>query len=228
MRPNNIINKIKKRYEELFFGRTLGNDIIDETSGDFKDTLLSLLEANRADSINYNEVKENAESLYKEAQSIWFPDSKIFIRVFTKQSKEAFNKIKEEYEKLDSNGLLKAVEKLWKSDFRDILVGIYYAMVSPVDYYAKKIYESLHSNLGTDELTLNRIIVNRAEECMNDIIEAYNRLYHTGMIEDIIDDTSGYYKNLIISLVTGKYYDSSSQITYNYSILIIMICFILF
>ena len=230
MRPNNIIYNIKKRYEELFMGRTLINDINQDTSGYFRDTLLSLLEANRADTVNFDEVKENAVLLYKESQS-WFPDEDVFIRVFTKQSKEAFNMIKEIYDNLDGNGLLKTIEDLFSSDFEDVLVGIYYAMVSPADYFAKKIHESIFY-FGTDELTLNRILVSRAEEDMNDIINAYNRLYHTSMIEDIIDDTRddtcGYYRNMLISLAMGKLYDISSQITYNYSMLFIMICIILF
>ena len=225
MRPNNIIYNIKKRYEELFRGRTLINDINEETEGYFKDTLLSLLEANRADTINFEEVKENALLLYNESKS-WFPDRDAFIRVFTKKSKEAFNLIKEIYDNLDGNGLLKTVENLFVGDAEDVLVGIYYAMVSPTDYYAKKIHKSIDGS-GTDELTLNRIIVSRAEEDMNDIINAYNRLYHTSMIEDIIDDTTGYYRNMLISLATGKLYGISSQISYNYSILLIMICFIL-
>ncbi len=226
MRPNNIIYNIKKRYEELFMGRTLIYDIKDETDGYFRDTLLSLLEANRADTVNFDEVKENVILLYEESKS-WFPDQDVFIRVFTKQSKEAFKLIKEIYDNLDGKGLLKTVEDLFSGDFEDVLVGIYYAMVSPADYYAKKIHESI-DGVGTHELNLNRIIVSRAEEDMKDIINAYNRLYHTSMIEDIIDDTSGYYRNMLISLATGKLYGISSQISYNYSMLFIMICIILF
>ena len=61
------------------------------------------------------------------------------------------------------------------------------------------------------------------------INEVYKKLYDADMIEDIIDDTSGSYKTLLVSLASGKLVNTSSYIkTYIKEIFIFILCFIIF
>ena len=225
MRSNNEIYNIKKRYGEIFPGRDLHDDIENDVSGYFKTLLLALLEANRPDTVNYDEIKESVLSLYEQSQK-WFPDEEVFIKVFTKQSKAAFIIINELYNNIDSKGLLETVKDSFSGDFEDGLVGIYYSIIAPSEYYATKIHNSI-KEMGTNELTLNRIIVTRAEKDIEEISKNYSKLFDSDMIKDIIDDTDGYYKTMLISLIKGEY-AISSHISYNCSILILIIYFMIF
>lgn len=55
--------------------------------------------------------------------------------------------------------------------------------------------------LGTDEHTLNRIIVSRCEIDTIQIKEEYNKLFNVTMIDDIKGDVSGDYSKLLILLL---------------------------
>ena len=54
--------------------------------------------------------------------------------------------------------------------------------------------------LGTNENTLNRVLVSRSEIDMDDIREYYFRDNNTDIKNDIRGDTSGSYRNVLINL----------------------------
>jgi len=56
--------------------------------------------------------------------------------------------------------------------------------------------------LGTNDEVLIRILVSRDEIDMPEIKNAYRSMYGRDMIEDIKDDTSGDYKNLLVELAS--------------------------
>lgn len=55
--------------------------------------------------------------------------------------------------------------------------------------------------LGTDEDSLTRAIVSRAEIDMKRIKEEYKIRYNTTLNDDVIGDTSREYKNFLLTLV---------------------------
>lgn len=55
--------------------------------------------------------------------------------------------------------------------------------------------------LGTDEDSLTRAIVTRAEIDAMKIREQYSNLYKTSLEDDVIGDTSGDYKNFLLTLL---------------------------
>ena len=58
--------------------------------------------------------------------------------------------------------------------------------------------------LGTDEDSLSRAIVTRAEIDMEKVREQYRLLFNTSLDEDVIDDTSGDYKDFLMTLLGAK------------------------
>lgn len=67
-------------------------------------------------------------------------------------------------------------------------------------YFAKEVKKSI-KGLGTDEHTLNRIVVSRCEVDMKQIKEEYTRLYSTTMEKDVSGDVSGDYGKLLLELI---------------------------
>lgn len=55
--------------------------------------------------------------------------------------------------------------------------------------------------LGTDEESLTRAIVARAEVDMENIKKAYSVVYKVSLLDDVIGDTSGYYKDTLLTLL---------------------------
>jgi annexin D len=55
--------------------------------------------------------------------------------------------------------------------------------------------------LGTDEESLTRAIVSRAEIDMKKVKEEYRARYRTTVTSDVNGDTSGYYNVILLTLV---------------------------
>jgi annexin D len=55
--------------------------------------------------------------------------------------------------------------------------------------------------LGTDEESLTRVIVSRAEIDMKKVKEEYKVRYRTTVTSDVNGDTSGYYNSILLTLV---------------------------
>ncbi|RZR86342.1 hypothetical protein BHM03_00013525 [Ensete ventricosum] len=122
-----------------------------------------------------------------------------------------------------------AYKALKKKDDRHVWVIIELACASSSDHLmaVRKAYHSLFSSsieediafkfsetnllrqvirssilgLGTDEASLTRSIVSRAEIDMKKIKEEYKKRYRTTLNDDVIGDTSGYYKSFLLALV---------------------------
>ena len=201
-RAPDVIEKIKQRYTEMYPGRTLAKDIAGDTSGNFKKILLALLEAKRSQDsqTDYEECENCAKSLYEAIQQKKV-DAEIFIKIFTEKSRSDFIRIAQLYFKMSKDTLLQAITKGFSGDSKDALIGITYAMISPAEYFAKRVYKAV-KGLGTDNNSLIRILITRDEIDMPQIKQFFKQLYKKDMIEAIRDDTSGNYQKLLVELAS--------------------------
>ncbi|EPS60449.1 hypothetical protein M569_14354 [Genlisea aurea] len=72
---------------------------------------------------------------------------------------------------------------------------------APHETFDHQVVRSSIVGLGTDEDSLSRAIVTRAEIDLMNIKEAYLKEYKVSMEDDVIGDTSGDYKNFLLSLL---------------------------
>ena len=70
---------------------------------------------------------------------------------------------------------------------------------SPSEYFATRVNKAV-KGWGTNNNLLIRILVTRDEIDMPQIKKCYKELYKKDMLEDIKDDTSGDYRELLIEL----------------------------
>ena len=82
-----------------------------------------------------------------------------------------------------------------KKLIKDILFGL----ITPAQWFAKKAYKAM-KGAGTDDKTLIRVIVSRAEIDMEDIRDYYFRDRNTDLRNDIDGDCSGAYGQLLMNL----------------------------
>lgn len=202
-RPADVITQIKNRYQEIFPGRTLEKDISGDTSGHYKQLLLSLIEADRSQntSPDRKECEEWAKSLYEAGEKRWGTDEKVFTELFTKKSNQEFGMIAQFYHKITGHSLLQAIDSEFSFDSKKCLKAICYGILSPSEFFAMKVKQAI-KGFGTDDNLLIRVIVSRREKDMSKIKQFYKQLFKVDMITDIKNDTSGNYQKLIMDLAT--------------------------
>ena len=82
---------------------------------------------------------------------------------------------------------------------KELLKAIIYAVTIPSHYFAHLLKKSI-VGIGTDEETLNRVLVTRHEVDMEFIRNYYKVENKRELIEDIIGDTSGNYQKITTKL----------------------------
>lgn len=202
-RPNWLLEKIKKKYSELY-KKELVEDIKGDTSGDFQKILEGILRCKRSEVKEIN--KENCEKIAKELSETkeegWVvnDESSAFYNYIINSSPKELSAIAREYYRLSGKTIIDGIENNFKGDAKDLLKSILYSLVSPSEYFATRIKKAIEG-FGTDNKTLIRILITRCEVDMNIIKKYYKQLYKKDMIEDIKNDISGDYQKLMIELI---------------------------
>ena len=202
-RPNWLLEKIKKKYSELY-KKELVEDIKGDTSGDFQKILEGILRCKRSEVKEIN--KENCEKIAKELSETkeegWVvnDESSAFYNYIINSSPKELSAIAREYYRLSGKTIIDGIENNFKGDAKDLLKSILYSLVSPSEYFATRIKKAIEG-FGTDNKTLIRILITRCEVDMNIIKKYYKQLYNKDMIEDIKNDISGDYQKLMIELI---------------------------
>ena len=201
-RPNWMIKAINKKYQEMY-KKNLQKDVENETSGTFKRLLVSLLQGNRSENThpNQEERTKNAKELYEAGEKNWGTDESMFNKIFCVRSPLEFAAICKAYHKLTGHTILQAIDKEFSGDSKKILTAIVYAVISPSEFFATRVNKAV-KGWGTNDNMLIRVLVTRDEIDMPQIKQYYKQLYGKDMLEDVKNDTSGDYKNLLIELAS--------------------------
>ena len=202
-RPNWLLEKIKKKYNELY-KKELVEDIKSDTSGDFQKILEGILRCQRSETKEID--KEKCAKIAKDLNDIkdkgWDiqDEQSTFYQYIMKSSPKELSAVAREYYKLSGKTIIEGIETNFKGDAKDLLKSILYSIVSPSEFFATRIKKAIQG-FGTDNKTLIRILVTRCEVDMTIIKKYYKQLYKKDMIDDIKNDISGDYQKLIIELI---------------------------
>jgi len=101
---------------------------------------------------------------------------------------------------LNEETLLERIDKKFEGDTKDLINTILYSLVSPSEYFAKRIKKAI-DNFGSDNKTLIRILATRCEVDLDIIKKYYKQLFQKDMIEDIKSNIGGDYQKLVIDLI---------------------------
>ena len=196
------LQEIKDIFEKEY-KNTLENWVIGDTSGNFKLLLIALLQCNRSDNPNpdLKQCQADAQALYKAGEGRWGTDEATFIRIFANRSAAEITAINQCYMQIKGKGLLHAIDKEFSGDIKKLLQTIVGGLLDIHGYFAMRIRESV-KGLGTNDSKLVRVIVSRCEIDLPQIKEAYQRIYQRDLLHDVRDDTSGYYRDILTSLIS--------------------------
>lgn len=141
---NQEINDIKMCYHRLY-GTILEQDLVSETSGNFKRMLVSLCNANRDESgrADINIARQDAQDLLNAGVLRFGTDESTFNRILCQRNFEQLKLVCQEYEKLAGHSLEKAVKKEFSGDIEDGLIAILDCVNNKYEYFAKRLHKSM-------------------------------------------------------------------------------------
>ncbi|EOY19973.1 Annexin [Theobroma cacao] len=107
------------------------------------------------------------------------------------------------YRKKYGNPIDKDIMKSGKGDLESLLRMVILCIDSPEKHFAEVVGTSI-IGLGTDEDSLTRAIVTRAEIDMMKVRGEYFNIYKSNLDDAVIGDTSGDYRKFLVTLLGGK------------------------
>ncbi|KAK7283913.1 hypothetical protein RIF29_13662 [Crotalaria pallida] len=199
--PNHLV-AVRQAYCSLF-GCSLEEDIVASVPQPLRKLLLGLVSSYRYDkvAISLEVAKSEATKIHEAINTKKLDDDHIIWILSTRnlfQLRETFAS----YKHLYGISLEQGIKNCGKGDLESLLTVVVWCIGSPEKHFAKVVRDSI-LGFGTDEDSLNRAIVTRAEI---DLLKArfeYANMYKSSLDDDVIGDTSGDYRDFLMTLL-GK------------------------
>ncbi|XP_046557373.1 annexin A7-like isoform X3 [Haliotis rubra] len=214
-RTNDQIAALASNYKE-HFGRELEQDIIEDTSGQFKRLMVSCcqgarnelsaeqLETVRSEGwesvVDWDQAKEDAQRLFDAGEDKWGTDESTFRQILAIRNYYQLRAVFVEYEKIAGCDILESIASEMSGNLESGLKALVRAARNRPEYFADKLHKAL-SGLGTKDTTLIRIIVSRSEIDLADIKEVFQGKYEKSLSAAVESDTSGDYKQLLLAIL---------------------------
>uniref|UniRef100_A0A2D4MWU1 Annexin n=1 Tax=Micrurus spixii TaxID=129469 RepID=A0A2D4MWU1_9SAUR len=202
-RTSKQIREISQVYYTMY--RSIMNEDVGwDTSGDFKRTLLALLDAKRDENPQAHEevAKRDAQLLYGAGEKRWGTDETKFIEILSTSSIAQLKLTFEEYKKLSGHRMEDSVLNETSGDFAELLMAVVKCVNNTPAFFAEKLNRSIKGP-GTDEVTLSRILVSRSEIDLLDIRHEYKNLFGESLYSAISSDSSGDYRRTLLKICGG-------------------------
>ncbi|XP_039196850.1 annexin A6 isoform X1 [Crotalus tigris] len=147
---------------------------------------------------NFN-ANQDAEALYN-AMKGFGSDTEAILDLITSRSNKQRNEICQVYKALYGKDLIADLKYELTGKFERLIVGL----MRPLEYFdAKEIKDAL-KGIGTDEKSLIEILASRTNQQIHALVEAYRDVYERDLEEDVIGDTTGHFKKMLIVLLQGN------------------------
>uniref|UniRef100_A0A671U7B1 Annexin n=1 Tax=Sparus aurata TaxID=8175 RepID=A0A671U7B1_SPAAU len=213
----------------LRYETSLYNMIKDDTSGDYKRTLLNLCGGD--DDLAGEFFPEAAQIAYKmwelsamtkvqlrptlrpaasfdpaaDAQALrkamkgFGTDEDAIIDIVAQRSNTQRQEIRQTFKSLLGRDLMKDLKSELSKNLERLIIGL---MLTPAEFDAKMMRKAMEG-AGTDEHALIEILVTRSNEEIHAMNAAYQNAYKKSLEEAIQSDTSGHFCRILVSLVQG-------------------------
>lgn len=199
-RSNAEMQAMKASYKKLY-KKEMEKAVASDVSGDFKRILVSVITAHREEDGPVDQAKAaaDAKALYEAGEKQWGTDESTFNAILCSRSYTALRAIFDEYEKISKKTMEQAIKGEMSGDIEKACLAIVQCSRDPAGFFSEQLYRSM-KGAGTDENTLNRIMVSRSEKDMETIKTAFAAKYKKSLYSFIKDDTSGDYERSLLAL----------------------------
>ena len=199
-RPPAVLTEIKKRFKELY-KEELETWVKDETSGDYKKLLVSLLQCCRSDNkdLNTEKLENDVKELYEAGENKIGTDEQVFNRIFSLRSYDELKYINKKYKLMLGKDLFAVIDSEFSGDIKKLLRTVLHVAIDVTDYFAERIRWAC-KGAGTNDEVLIRCLVSRDEIDLKQIKEIYVKKFNKSLYQEIKDETSGDYKNILLGI----------------------------
>ncbi|XP_069482443.1 annexin A3 [Ambystoma mexicanum] len=187
------------------YGRSLGDDLSSDTSGDFRKALLNLANARRDESgkVDGQLAKKDAQSLYDAGEKKWGTDEDQFIEILCTRNVQQLKLMFEEYRNISKKTIEESIDSEMGGHLEDLLLAIVKCVKNTPAFFAERLHKAM-KNAGTDEFTLTRIMVCRSEIDLLDIRAEFKKLTGYSLYSAIKSDTTGDYEAALLKICGGE------------------------
>uniref|UniRef100_A0A3Q3ILC2 Annexin n=1 Tax=Monopterus albus TaxID=43700 RepID=A0A3Q3ILC2_MONAL len=171
-RSNAEINEINQVYKAGDLEDAIKND----TSGDFRNLLVTLCQASRDEggSVDTNLAKQ--DKLYAAGERKWGTDDDEFNAILCARNKNHLQAVFQEYMKLSGKDIEKSICSEMHGNLEHGMVALVKCIKNIPAFFAEVLNKAIKGT-GTSDRTLIRIMVSRSEIDMLDIRQEYKKNY---------------------------------------------------
>ncbi|KAK3526073.1 hypothetical protein QTP70_014662 [Hemibagrus guttatus] len=144
-------------------------------------------------------ANSDAEALYN-AMKGFGSDKEVILDLITSRSNAQRQEICTAYKSLYGKDLIADLKYELTGKFERLVVSL---MRPPAYHDAKEIKDAI-KGAGTNERCLIEILASRTNEQIHSMVAAYKDAYNRDMEEDIVGDTSGHFKKMLVALLQER------------------------
>ncbi|KFQ87660.1 Annexin A6, partial [Phoenicopterus ruber ruber] len=144
------------------------------------------------------DASQDAEALYN-AMKGFGSDKEAILDLITSRSNKQRVEICQAYKSLYGKDLIADLKYELTGKFERLIVSL---MRPPAYSDAKEIKDAI-AGIGTDEKCLIEILASRTNQEVHDLVAAYKDAYERDLEADIVGDTSGHFKKMLVVLLQG-------------------------
>ena len=204
-RPSWFLQIVNDEYKRIY-GITLKEELAQEKKSDFITFLQCILVTPRLKTNfikNEKQAGDVVQDIISKGLKKYGTDVELFKNLFVKNSRDDLIYICREFKVMDKKkrNLYDAVDDTVPKTTKELIKAIIFAVVMPSQYFAYLLKKSI-VGLGTDEETLNRVLVERQEIDMDFIRSYYKLETKRELVDDIKGDTSGVYQQITVKIAS--------------------------
>lgn len=198
---NEQIKAVVDCYEGMY-NRPLAEHLCSETSGSFRRLLTMVIIGSRdpQGTVDPDLAVEQANQLYNAGEGKLGTDEEVFYKILAHASFDQLEMVFDQYKSLTGRTIEQALKSELSGELYDGLSAIVECVQMAPHFFAKRLHKAMEG-VGTDDASLVRIIISRAEIDLQNIKDEFEQMYNKSLHSVVKDETSGDYKRALLALI---------------------------